>query len=68
MSDVDDFVRRNPGVITDEQLVFCHYLERRGLMFCGHFGYENAESKVGGLKGKKREQGWLLWHPERKNE
>lgn len=46
MSDVDDFVRRNPGVISEERLVFCHYLERRGQRFYIDFGYENAEEKT----------------------
>jgi hypothetical protein len=44
MSAIDDFLHRFPDYpATPRQLDFARYLESQGLVFLGHFGFENAE-------------------------
>lgn len=43
---LDDYIRYFPNhCITEEELIFCRYMEAKGLRFCVDFGYENAANK-----------------------
>lgn len=52
----EEFNRMNPGIIPENVMPFCRFLERRGLRFCVDFGYETAEEKCWEILEREEER------------
>jgi hypothetical protein len=46
-----DFLQRYPGILTNTEIAYSHWLEQRGLRFAVDFGYANAFLKATEMMG-----------------